>query len=275
MSQRQSPSQPLATWRRFPFTFLKLSITEYNVPSSHRARLRASKNIAMKSSIAISEILGIAPTPSSSASPSQMSGTLTQLEDVHQLEKITTSTKSVADYFKDRLNAKSSSSGSPSPSSLFSDDQPSRAGLGTSRLRLEADGGGAERLRTGLRLGTEMGANKFGSLMSGAFLSSLPAIASEIPPVEDFKAEETTEDEKERKRRRKAEKKEKRKREKDRDTGSAVPSNEDDDAEGIRRKRRRHEGKGEMNMAASQEKPQKERRIGGSRKKANSANKDV
>ena len=225
----------------------------------------------MKSSVAISEILGIAPTPSSSASPSQMSGTLTQLEDVHQLEKITTSTKSVADYFKDRLNAKSSSSGSPSPSSLFSDDQPSRAGLGASRLRLEADGGGAERLRTGLRLG----ANKFGSLMSGAFLSSLPAITSEIPPVEDSKAEETTEDEKERKRRRKAEKKEKRKREKDRDTESAVPTNEDDDAEGIRRKRRRHEGKGEMNMAASQEKPQKERRIGGSRKKANSANKDV
>ena len=73
----------------------------------------------MKSSVAISEILGIA---SSSASPSQTPGTLTQLSDDHQLEKLTISRKSVADYFKDRLNAKGNSSGNPSDELVHEDE---------------------------------------------------------------------------------------------------------------------------------------------------------
>ncbi|KIJ15456.1 hypothetical protein PAXINDRAFT_155504 [Paxillus involutus ATCC 200175] len=91
----------------------------------HRARIQAAKRLATKSAAAISEILGIAPTPSSSStsmfpssSPSTAStpGSLTPLDPTPSLplEKLTTSSKSVADYFKDKLGSKSSSSTSGS-----------------------------------------------------------------------------------------------------------------------------------------------------------------
>ncbi|KIK91685.1 hypothetical protein PAXRUDRAFT_26955 [Paxillus rubicundulus Ve08.2h10] len=96
-------------------------------PMAHRARIQAAKRLATKSATAISEILGIAPTPtpsssstsvlaSSSASTAPTPGSLTPLDPTPSLslEKLTTSSKSVADYFKDKLASKSSPSTSGS-----------------------------------------------------------------------------------------------------------------------------------------------------------------
>ena len=95
--------------------------------------------MSSKSAAHISEILGIAPTTHSSHSSEEpQSGKLTSLTDELEIEKITTSTKSVADYFKEKLNARSSStivSGSTPRDSDDSYDTP-RMGLG-SRARLE------------------------------------------------------------------------------------------------------------------------------------------
>jgi Pin2-interacting protein X1 len=97
--------------------------------------------MASKSTAAISEILGIAPTPSSSTASGSgtPSGKLTSPDDKLTLETLTTSTKSVADYFRDKLLAKSSAkSGTPTPLTPLTEyeadahDAP-RGGLGSFR----------------------------------------------------------------------------------------------------------------------------------------------
>ena len=79
---------------------------------SHRARAIAAKNISSKSSAHISEILGVAPIAStSSENPAGETSErkLTSTSDAEGLEisKITTSTKSLADYFNEKLKARS------------------------------------------------------------------------------------------------------------------------------------------------------------------------
>ena len=95
--------------------------------------------MSSKSAAHISEILGIAPTPSSHLSE-RPQVKLTSLTNELEIEKITTSTKSVADYFKEKLNARSFSStivsASSSRDSDDSYDTTPRMGLG-SRARLE------------------------------------------------------------------------------------------------------------------------------------------
>jgi Pin2-interacting protein X1 len=106
---------------------------------SHRARAINAKNISSKSAAHISEILGIAPILSHSSSAidsTELSGKLTSLTDPVETEKITTSTKSVADYFKEKLNTRSSSA---TVSTLITSDEACdtpRMGLG-SRARLD------------------------------------------------------------------------------------------------------------------------------------------
>ncbi|KAJ7647599.1 hypothetical protein FB45DRAFT_822585 [Roridomyces roridus] len=102
---------------------------------SHRARAIAAKNMSSKSAASISEILGIAPTPST-ATPE---GTLTPCGEVPD-EKITTSTKSLADYFKDKLLAKTGKSEATTPArdlKAETDYEAPRGGLGSSRVKLE------------------------------------------------------------------------------------------------------------------------------------------
>lgn len=106
---------------------------------SHRARAINAKNISSKSAAHISEILGIAPILSHSSSAidsTELSGKLTSLTDQVETEKITTSTKSVADYFKEKLNTRSSSA---TVSTFITSDEACdtpRTGLG-SRARLD------------------------------------------------------------------------------------------------------------------------------------------
>ncbi|KAJ2916338.1 hypothetical protein MD484_g4119, partial [Candolleomyces efflorescens] len=200
---------------------------------SHRARAIAAKSISSKSSAHISEILGIAPTPSTSQSTSGSAtpaeGKLTQISDVPELEKITTSTKSVADYFKEKLSLKSSSkSASPAGTSTPNSSDASQdrdydaerpmGGLGFSRLRfevLEENKVEEETMRMGL--------SKFSSLMSSTFLSATagsvtPLSSEQTPEVEQaedepsLEAEDVGEEEsREERKRRKRERREKKK----------------------------------------------------------------
>lgn len=137
---------------------------------AHRARFLASKRIASKSSIAIDEILGISRSGTStpyleSSIPSTPLDTPSDEVDSSEqddlkLQKLTTSTKSVMDYFKEKLLAKSngaSSSSTPisatSPSTPRDDDEddygdrPRGLGLGFARLGLGA-GVGSSKLRS-------------------------------------------------------------------------------------------------------------------------------
>ncbi|KZT01998.1 uncharacterized protein LAESUDRAFT_445071 [Laetiporus sulphureus 93-53] len=126
---------------------------------AHRARHIASKGLAAKSATAISEILGIAPslsltTPSLTTSaystpiialetPASESATLSTELKLHDL---TTSSKSVMDYFREKLSAKSNHASVPTSADASAvatpdayddyDDRP-RGGLGAARSRVE------------------------------------------------------------------------------------------------------------------------------------------
>ncbi|PPR02410.1 hypothetical protein CVT26_011378 [Gymnopilus dilepis] len=208
---------------------------------AHRARAIAAKNISSKSAAHISEILGVAPTPSSSsysstptpAPESQSQGKLTSLTDPSdtqlELDKITTSTKSLADYFKEKLAAKSS--GSPTPSSLaaaspratvdnydgkedddFDTPRMGLGGLGFSRAKLEVQ---SETVKVE-EATQRMGMSKFSALMSSSFLAatSLPSTFSSKEAEEDEKKDSSDDEEAEEKVKEKKEKKEKKKKEK-------------------------------------------------------------
>ncbi|OBZ78453.1 Protein PXR1 [Grifola frondosa] len=86
---------------------------------AHRARFIASKSLASKSASAIAEILGVAstsstPYPSSStsatpfdcATPNDVSGLASSTADL-KLQELTISSKSVMDYFREKLAQKS------------------------------------------------------------------------------------------------------------------------------------------------------------------------
>ncbi|KII95740.1 hypothetical protein PLICRDRAFT_87084 [Plicaturopsis crispa FD-325 SS-3] len=167
---------------------------------THRARLIASKKMASTSATAMAEILGIAAPPSASPSTSTSTSTphtpkLTDLGESATLEKLTTSTKSVADYFKERLLAKSASaSASPSPSGTSApqiDAEPPRAGLGSSRLRNEVSSMEEDAPKAGLGSG-----NKFAAMLGGFVppsTSSAPAAAAPTPPPDSAEDHATPE----------------------------------------------------------------------------------
>ncbi|KIM75760.1 hypothetical protein PILCRDRAFT_826915 [Piloderma croceum F 1598] len=221
-------------------------------PRAHRARYIASKRLASQSASAISETLGIAPTPSSSSSVSplpqstQMPGTLTRLDDT--IEKLTTSTKSVADYFKDRLRTKASGSSTPLLSSSNEKDDEAheapKGGLGSSLLRL-----GLREVDQEPKIGMGIGASKFGSLMSDTFLASLSSIDDlGHPPANkddsDLAGEavETSGQPKEQENTEKAEKKEKRKRDRQgrvKFIERPEPFDDDEEAEHTRQKEKK------------------------------------
>ncbi|KAJ6593591.1 hypothetical protein B0H19DRAFT_976474 [Mycena capillaripes] len=152
---------------------------------AYRARAIAAKNMASKSATSIAEILGIAPTPTSTATATP-EGTLTPYEDEVPLEKLTTATKSVADYFKEKLLAKAGKSGAtPTPFQAIKtemDDDAPRRGLGSSRVKLEAKD--EEPVDPPVRMG--LGLSKLSSMMA----SSFSAASTSVLVTEDVKIEE-------------------------------------------------------------------------------------
>lgn len=222
-----------------------------SISNSHRARAIAAKSISHKSSVHISEILGIAPSASTSESTSAIaSGSATPAEQgkltvISELEKLTTSTKSVADYFKEKLQLKSSKASSvsitPADSSESStptvglgmsrktsdwEDERPAGGLGFGAGGLGFGGGGLGFQKVRLEVNEEcnvvegatmrMGLSKFSSLTSSKFLTSKAMnfdVESATPEVSESKIEEVVgsssseeESREERKKRRKAKK---------------------------------------------------------------------
>ncbi|TFY67909.1 hypothetical protein EVJ58_g1316 [Rhodofomes roseus] len=125
---------------------------------AHRARHIAMKGMASKSATAIAEILGVSsspfvatpsltdtPDPSSSSTVLDTPASGPDASAVPKMQDLTTSSKSVMDYFREKLAAKSnrtSESSTPAaaetPSSDDYDDRPRGGlGLGASRPRVE------------------------------------------------------------------------------------------------------------------------------------------
>ncbi|KAI4528083.1 hypothetical protein K525DRAFT_148432, partial [Schizophyllum commune Loenen D] len=116
---------------------------------AHRSRHIAFKSMATKDAAAVAEILGVAPTPSSLSSTASPMGALTPISDEPAtMEKLMKSTKSVADYFKERLAAKAAGkSGYSTPvppsgtesaveeSTSREESEAPRGGLGSNRRR--------------------------------------------------------------------------------------------------------------------------------------------
>lgn len=121
-------------------TWSVITLLEFISSRRHRARAIASKSIASKSSAAIAEILGISPSASPSVTASVVQTPRAGSPEV-TLEKLQTSTKSVSDYFKEKLLLKSTGSTS-GPSALRVEstlkvevdswDETPRLGLGSS-----------------------------------------------------------------------------------------------------------------------------------------------
>lgn len=127
----------------------------------------------------------MAPDPQTAAPGAAVQGKLTSVTETDALgmDKITTSTKSLADYFKDKLNARNGgvSSGTVTPASTStSTDEDAyerpRTGIGASRMRLE--------IQTEEMIEEEtqrVGLSKFSSLMSSSFLAATSSMTAFIP----------------------------------------------------------------------------------------------
>jgi Pin2-interacting protein X1 len=185
---------------------------------SHRARIQAAKRLANKSAAAISEILGIAPTPLS-VSSTPPSGSLTPITPTDNdlpLEKLTTSTKSVADYFKEKLGAKSSSN-TPAKND---DDSTSRGGIGSSAS--SRDDVDQPRIGLGAGFGEGRSSNVFAQFFNTSTSShatvvqmassATQAIIQPPEPTASSSTDNSRDEEMTEKQRRKAQRKEERKR---------------------------------------------------------------
>jgi Pin2-interacting protein X1 len=107
----------------------------------HRARHIRAKRMALADSVAMAEVLGIAPASSTAAAAAAIASDAPATMPsgvLEEMEKLTTSTKSVMDYFKEKLLAKSNgASGSGTPPAVEEDEGLApRRGLGAARPAL-------------------------------------------------------------------------------------------------------------------------------------------
>ncbi|CAE6481060.1 hypothetical protein ACGC1H_005211 [Rhizoctonia solani] len=112
---------------------------------AHRARFLAAKRLAGTSSTALSEILGVASTPASTSDSTPTPSTpatpgLTEIPVLDDSNRITTSSQSVADYFKNKMRQRAQATGCVATTSTavitFEEpdvDSATRTGLGASR----------------------------------------------------------------------------------------------------------------------------------------------
>ncbi len=238
----------------------------------------ASKNLASKSASAIAEILGIAPDPSTAPSAAA-SGSATPYSGFSstpfpstpyepgpstsasptpaptpaelKLQELTVSSKSVMDYFKDKLAAKSNAaSGAATPVSPRDEelddyaDRP-RVGLGASRLRLETTVEETQEVRGGLG-GIGSGSRmQFAAMFAKA--STTATVTTEVVAVQSTEVETAEVDAPETRKEKKSkkEKKDKKGKEKegaeDEDAADAALDAGDGTDEKAERKRRKEE----------------------------------
>ncbi|KAJ3543514.1 hypothetical protein NMY22_g3119 [Coprinellus aureogranulatus] len=264
---------------------------------AHRARAIAAKSIASKSSSHISEILGIAPSAAASSSESTSaiaSGSATpadqgKLTTISELERLTTSTKSVADYFKEKLQLKgsrsSSTTGTPASGpgmrqrvDAYDEERPASGlgfgggGLGFSKAMLEVK----EESNVVEEATMRMGLSKFSSLTSSKFLSSETLSFNDGPAPEmvsqsknqveadDSLSSSSSEEEsqEERRRRRKAEKERKRKEKEDnKKAKKEKKSREKGDQEHDPRQKKEKEGEKEKGKGKKEKREKKSKEM--------------
>ncbi|CAE6341427.1 unnamed protein product [Rhizoctonia solani] len=121
---------------------------------AHRARFLAAKRLAGTSSTALSEILGVSSTPASTSNSTPIPSTpatpgLTEIPVLDDSNQITTSSQSVADYFKAKMRERAHTSASVATISTavvtFQEpdmDSAPRAGLGVRLQEQEEESAG-------------------------------------------------------------------------------------------------------------------------------------
>ncbi|TBU38749.1 hypothetical protein BD309DRAFT_1012352 [Dichomitus squalens] len=272
---REGAASPLETETFTAPSPVPASRAGSTVPSRHpraafRARHMAAKSRASTSATALAEILGIADsgsvtpvvlpsllatpvpstpfTPGPSTSSSDPSGAATPADGL-KLQELTVSSKSVMDYFKEKLAAKSrpsSSAGTPASETGDYDDRP-RMGLGASGLRAEVTKEVKVEERRGLGgIGSGM-RTSFASMFTSATVTPSPDAAAEPETEVEVEVEEPpkSKDKGDKdKKKEKTEKKSKKGKERAKEKASGDVE-ETDDAEGAdqkaERKRRKEE----------------------------------
>ncbi len=224
----------------------------------------AAKSRASTSAAALAEILGIADsgsaTPSSiptsypptlfeagpSTSSSDPSGTATPAEEL-KLQELTVSSKSVMDYFKEKLAAKSRPSSSPSTPALAEEDdydERPRMGLGASSLRQEVSLEVEERRGLGgIGSGSRL---SFASMFTSAAVTRSAEVVAEVETEFEVDEDSETTSKKTKDKKDKERKKEKKsKREKGKEKGLDGPEDVEESGvaadEKAERKRRKEE----------------------------------
>jgi Pin2-interacting protein X1 len=147
----------------------------------HRAKFIRSKRMALTDATAMAEVLGI--SSSSAQAPTSSAPASSRVVDL-ELEKITTSSKSVMDYFKEKLLAKTNPTSSVSSTfyaDVDEDDTPVRQGLGSSRAQITLDSMDEDTPSRGLGLG-------FAPSSSMALLAIQPAAIPAAVTEEDGSA---------------------------------------------------------------------------------------
>jgi Pin2-interacting protein X1 len=122
----------------------------------HRAKFIRSKRMALTDATAMAEVLGISSSSALALAPTSSAPASSRVVDL-ELEKITTSSKSVMDYFKEKLLAKTNPTSSVSSTfyaDVDEDDTPVRRGLGSSRARITLDSIDEDTPSRGLGLGS-------------------------------------------------------------------------------------------------------------------------
>jgi Pin2-interacting protein X1 len=208
--------QPLASTSAGPvrgYVKLRLYYVLYSCTLSHRARFVRSKRLALADPAAMSAVLGLAPNTSTSTTTSilpthGLTPTSDSTDDAPalQLEKLTTSTKSVMDYFKEKLAAKSNSGfASMSASDPDPDDGAPRRGIGLGAVQTastwdDQDAPSTRGLGIGFTRGTTGGGAAPTTLRSftAASASAIPsrdAADATLNPIKKARRSETVLDE--------------------------------------------------------------------------------
>ncbi|KAH7883160.1 hypothetical protein F5I97DRAFT_1902602 [Phlebopus sp. FC_14] len=150
-------------------------------PMAHRARIQAAKRLVNKSAAAISEILGIVPTSSPSTSSSAMhSGSVTPADSELHIETITTSAKSVGDYFKEKLGSKSSGTSTPAQDA---NGFARSGGLSSRSAAFSMFSEDADRPRAGLGKMSNLSISSLFATSTLQSVTQLPATADTVVPA--------------------------------------------------------------------------------------------
>ncbi|CAE6439538.1 unnamed protein product [Rhizoctonia solani] len=180
---------------------------------AHRARFLAAKRLAGTSSTALSEILGVSSTPTSTSESTPIPSTpatpgLTEIPVLDDSNRITTSSQSVADYFKNKMREKAQAAGGATiiSTAVVTFEEPDtdsapRTGLGARRQDQEEELGERPKGLGFTNASTDL---TFTHATSPSPASSISTPESHIPTPDDAeptKSDKETRKEKKRKRR--------------------------------------------------------------------------